>query len=198
MSKDRSNAFFDAVLAIVMTILVLELERPDELTWQALWNLKESYFAYTLSFFWLGTMWINIHNLWEKAKKISLKTIWAEMFLLFFSSFFPYTTALVSDNFQNSVAQFLYGIVVMGVTLSFMWMSSCVMDDNKEDKDFVKTVHAYGYGRWNNWIVFDMGIKLIGLILSITIFPPATLICLLVTLLFFVLPNQIKASKEEL
>ena len=69
MDKDRLIAFTDAILAIIMTILVLELQEPESLSLQGLWALKGSYSAYTLSFFWLGTMWIGLHNEWQDVKK---------------------------------------------------------------------------------------------------------------------------------
>lgn len=69
MSKERLVAFTDVVLAIIMTILVLELERPSELTWSALWELKTNFFAYTISFFWLGTMWVICTGLGTMLKK---------------------------------------------------------------------------------------------------------------------------------
>lgn len=75
MTKERLAAFTDAVLAIIMTILVLELERPETITWTGFWELRESFFAYSLSFFWLGAMWANLHNEWYTIKTISRKTI---------------------------------------------------------------------------------------------------------------------------
>ena len=70
MGKERLMAFTDAVLTIIMTILVLELEKSATASLEALWNLKENFFAYALSFFWLGTMWVNLKaNHHEKAIK---------------------------------------------------------------------------------------------------------------------------------
>ncbi len=69
MNKDRLIAFTDAILAIIMTILVLELQEPESFNLQGLWALKGSYSAYTLSFFWLETMWIGLHmngRTWKK------------------------------------------------------------------------------------------------------------------------------------
>ena len=63
MNKERLAAFMDAVLAIIMTILILELKKPETATLKALWNLRVNFFAYTISFFWLGTMWVNLHIL---------------------------------------------------------------------------------------------------------------------------------------
>ena len=71
MNKERLAAFMDAILAIIMTILILELKKPETVTLKALWDLKIDFFAYTISFFWLGTMWINLHNEWHKIKYIT-------------------------------------------------------------------------------------------------------------------------------
>lgn len=69
MKKERLTAFTDAVLAIIMTILVLELKKPDEISWIGLWNLRTNFLAYFISFFWLGTMWVNLHRSWDKIEK---------------------------------------------------------------------------------------------------------------------------------
>ena len=71
MNKERLAAFMDAVLAIIMTILILELKKPEMASLKALWNLRIDFFAYTISFFWLGTMWVNLHNEWYKIKYIT-------------------------------------------------------------------------------------------------------------------------------
>lgn len=124
ISKERLVAFTDAVLAIIMTILVLELERSSELTWSALWELKTNFFSYAISFFWLGTMWVNMHRAWDNVEKVNNRLVWISMLLLFFSSFFPYTTSLVANDFNSSVAQIIYGGIVMLVSFTNVWMYS--------------------------------------------------------------------------
>ena len=94
MSKERLTAFTDAILAIIMTILVLELEKPETADWASLWALRSHFFSYTISFFWLGAMWVNMHNNWHRIKKIDNKVIWWSIIMLFFASFFPYVTAV--------------------------------------------------------------------------------------------------------
>lgn len=69
MSKERLTAFTDAVLAIIMTILILELEKPAAISWSAFWDLRMNFFAYTVSFFWLGAMWVNLHQSWHEVEK---------------------------------------------------------------------------------------------------------------------------------
>ena len=83
MQKERLIAFTDAVLAIIMTILVLELEKPSEASAAAFWELRWNFFAYALSFFWLGSLWVGLNSIWEKVQKVSSTVIWWNMLLLF-------------------------------------------------------------------------------------------------------------------
>lgn len=75
MSKERLVVFTDAVIAIIMTILVLDLEKPSPVTLESLWELRTSFFAYALSFFWIGIMWVNMHTGWHDVKKIDNKVV---------------------------------------------------------------------------------------------------------------------------
>lgn len=76
------NVLTDAVLAIIMTILVLELEKPTTPSLEAFWDLRQNFFACFLSFFWLGSLWMALNTLWEKVEKISSEIIWWNLFLL--------------------------------------------------------------------------------------------------------------------
>lgn len=190
MTKERLTAFTDAVLAIIMTILVLELKRPQALTWQAFWALKSNYLAYAISFFWLGAMWVNMHNEWYAVKKIDVKSIWATLIMLFTSSLFPYATDIVSEGFNNKVAQLFYGLIVMLISFANLWMYHCVRQANPENKKIAYRITQ----RWN-WMSWDLIIKGIGLALSATIFAPGMLLSVLVTLLVLVIPNQFRTIK---
>lgn len=167
MSKERMAAFTDAVLAIIMTILVLELEKPSKMTVSGLWNLRANFFAYALSFFWLGLMWLTHHNNWEKISSVNNKTAIFTLLMLFFASLFPYTTGLVAANFYNAVAQSFYGIVVLAVTFSNIGISWTVNQAN----DNVKLGILYTLP--NRLTILDIAIKLIGLVLALTVYPPA-------------------------
>ena len=191
MSKERLSAFVDAVLAIIMTILVLELERPEHVTLEALWDLRMNFFAYTVSFFWLGTMWINIHNEWYYVSKVGKKTVWWVMLLLFFSSLFPYATSLVSSEFNNSVAQVFYGVVVLLVTFTNTLMYRSVSKDNRDSVTFVDSIQSR-----SNWIWYDIACKIVGIILSGNIFPAAMMITVLLTVTVLVIPKQLKKEQK--
>ena len=188
MEKDRLGAFIDAVLAIIMTILVLELPRPETYDIAGLWALRTNFFAYALSFFWLGAMWVNIHQSYQAVEKISQKTVWSAIVMLFFSSFYPYATKLIADDFFNKAMQGLYGVVALFITFSVLGYYRQLDGKTKEHKDILM-LHK------QKWIWIDVILKACGLLLSITVFPPATSIAVLVTLLVLVIPNQLKESE---
>lgn len=174
MQKDRLAAFMDAILAIIMTILVLELEQPASLTWAGIFELWPSYLAYALSFFWIGTMWANLHALWHLAERVSQKTVWWSMVLLFASSFFSYVTKMVAANFEATLAHLVYALVVFGVTLTFIPLTHVLAQDNPE---------VEGLEPSKSWYIKDMGLKVVGLILTLIGFTPAFMVTMLVAML---------------
>ena len=176
MEKEKLGAFMDAVLAIIMTILVLELEKPSAPTFEAIWELKMNFLAYTLSFFWLGTFWINIHNQWVRIKYVSKNVVWWSIIVLFFASFFPYATSFVSSNFYSVAPQIFYGIVVFGVTFSVWNMWGELAKANKEIEKEIMFRKKVLRG--------DIALKILGFILTLTIYPPAVTISVLVTMFY--------------
>ena len=192
MNKERLAAFMDAVLAIIMTILILELKKPETATLKALWNLRVNFFAYTISFFWLGTMWINLHNEWHKIKYITTSIIWTNVVLLFFSSFFPYVTSFVTSYYNSSVAQGFYGVIVLAVTFCNIISGHLIGKANRNDEKSQESLKIR-----MRWLSIDIIIKIMGLIISCTFYPPAMMISVYITLLGIVLPAQYKAAKRR-
>ena len=192
MNKERLAAFMDAVLAIIMTILILELKKPETATLKALWNLRVDFFAYTLSFFWLGTMWVNLHNEWHKIKYITPLIVWVNVVLLFFSSFFPYVTSFVTLYYNSSVAQGFYGVIVLAVTFCNIISGHLIGKANRNDEKSQESLKIR-----MRWLSIDIIIKIMGLIISCTFYPPAMMISVYITLLGIVLPAQYKAAKRR-
>ena len=192
MNKERLAAFMDAVLAIIMTILILELKKPETATLKALWNLRVNFFAYTLSFFWLGTMWVNLHNEWHKIKYITPSIVWVNVVLLFFSSFFPYVTSFVTSYYNSSVAQGFYGVIVLAVTFCNIISGHLIGKANRNDEKLQESLKIR-----MRWLSIDIIIKIMGLIISCIFYPPAMMISVYITLLGIVLPAQYKAAKRR-
>lgn len=174
MSTERMKAFFDAVLAIIMTILVLDLDQPDSPTLEGLWALRENYLAYALSFLWLGARWINQYQLWEKAEKVSNKVLWLAVLTLFFSSLVPYVTNYVGENFYSRFAQMLYGIIILLVTIFNFWLTNALIKENKSNDLYYSQIHNL-----DKWMVYDIIGKVIGLVLCYFVWPPLSMICIL-------------------
>ena len=174
MSKERLTAFIDAVLAIVMTILVLELPQPESASWAAIWELRREYFAYTLSFVWLGTMWAHQHNMWHDVHKISRGTVRWALAMLFFSSWFPYSTSFVESHFNETTAQVFYGIIVLLVTIANMFLSRSLAAANTDDAALTAQVHEQ-----QRLLSVDLGVKCIGLALAF-VYPPAMMFSIII------------------
>ena len=188
MGKERLMAFTDAVLAIIMTILVLELEKPETATFEALWDLKENFFAYALSFFWLGTMWVNLHNEWHDISKVTNAVVWWSVILLFFSSLIPYAIRFVNVDYNSGVTQGFYGIMVLLVTLSNVGLSRALEKANHDEKDI-----KGGIADNRKRLYLDIGIKVIALILTLTVFPSAMMISVLITMVLMMIPTGRKS-----
>ena len=168
MNKERLTAFTDAILAIIMTILVLELERPEAANWAAVWAMRNAYLTYAVSFFWLGAMWVNIHNRWQSVDVIDNKVVWWSIIMLFFSSFIPYVTDFVGANFHSRFAQVMYSIVVLLVSLSNMALGSRVDRINPPSEALSFTMNKY--------VAADLVVKALGILLAIFVYPPCAII----------------------
>ena len=181
MKKDRLIALTDAVLAIIMTILILELEKPTTPSLQAFWDLQQNFFAYFLSFFWLGSLWMALNTLWEKVEKISQRVIWWNLFLLFFVSFMPYATGIVSNHFMNHTAQLFYGLIVIMSTVANWFLHKAIDKPNIDQKELLEATAQY-----RKLLIPDLIIKGVGLILSLIVYPPIMMYSVLIAAFYII------------
>ena len=182
MKIRRLVTLTDAVLAIVMTMLILQLTKPIEPTIDGLWNIREGFFAYTLSFFWLGSMWIGLHNVWHDAEKINIKVMWCNIVLLFFASLVPYVTSLVSLYYDNSVIQGLYGIIIIVTTILRIILNKLLADANPKNKKVNQITKDYA-----NYLLTAIIIKIIGFGFAVTVYPQAMIISVLLAGIYVVI-----------
>lgn len=121
MSKGRLEAFSDGVMAIILTIMVLELKVPENGTLEALVPLLPKFLSYVLSFVFLGIYWNNHHHLWQGANSVNGAILWANMHLLFWLSLIPFTTAWMGEHF-GAIPVAVYGAVLWlsGVAYYFL------------------------------------------------------------------------------
>ena len=119
MSPNRLEAFSDGVLAIIITIMVLELRPPHEPSWSALGPLWPVILSYVMSFVYLGIYWNNHHHMLHMTRRVTGGILWANLHLLFWLSLTPFTTAWMGDTHFAAVPSAVYGAVLLACALSY-------------------------------------------------------------------------------
>ena len=119
MGKGRLEAFSDGVLAIILTIMVLELEVPHTGDFAALVPLAPKFLSYVLSFIYIGIYWNNHHHLWQAAKHVNGAILWANLHLLFWLSLIPFVTGWMGENNFATLPVAVYGGVLWLAGLAY-------------------------------------------------------------------------------
>ena len=119
MTKGRLEAFSDGVIAIIITIMALELKVPKEPDLSSLWPLIPVFFSYVLSFLFVGIYWNNHHHLLQAAKAVNGRVLWANLHLLFWLSLIPFTTGWMGQNAFAPWPVALYGVVLFFAGCSY-------------------------------------------------------------------------------
>src|SRR6476646_9563357 len=109
MQKNRLEAFSDGVIAIIITIMVLEMKVPRGIEMKALEPLAPIFLCYVLSFVYVGIYWNNHHHMLHSTRQVNGKILWANLHLLFWLSLFPFTTGWMGENHLAPVPTALYG-----------------------------------------------------------------------------------------
>jgi len=119
VSKGRLEAFSDGVLAIVITIMVLELAAPEEASLAALRPLIPTFLSYVLSFIFIGIYWNNHHHLFQVVQQVDGRVLWANLHLLFWLSLFPFTTSWMGETRFAPRPVALYGVVLLLAAIAY-------------------------------------------------------------------------------
>jgi uncharacterized membrane protein len=128
MRKGRIEAFSDGVLAIIITIMVLELKVPHEATFSALRELLPVGFSYVLSFINVGIYWNNHHHLFQATKRINGAVMWANLHLLFWLSLFPFCTAWMGENNFAFIPTAVYGGVLVMAAAAYTILQTTILN----------------------------------------------------------------------
>jgi uncharacterized membrane protein len=133
MSKGRLEAFSDGVIAILITILMLELKVPKGVDLEALRSMGPMFSTYALSFVFVGIYWNNHHHMLQTATRINGKILWANMHLLFWLSLVPFTTAWLGENPSASLPTATYGFVLLTSGLAYFFLQTAIIADQGDD-----------------------------------------------------------------
>ena len=149
MSKGRLEAFSDGVVAIIITIMVLELPRPEGPTLAALSPLVPKLLAYTLSFLFLGIYWNNHHHLFQVVERVNGAVLWANLHLLFWLSLVPFVTGWAGDNSSVSLPVALYGAVLMLAGTAFYILVRTLLAIHSRDSRLATAIGRDAKGKFS-------------------------------------------------
>jgi TMEM175 potassium channel family protein len=127
MKKGRLEAFSDGVIAIIITIMVLELRIPHGADWEALRPIVPVFFTYVLSFVYLGIYWNNHHHMLYVTDRINGKILWANMHLLFWLSLIPFVTGWMGENHFAPLPTAVYGVVLLAAAIAYYTLQKLII-----------------------------------------------------------------------
>ena len=130
MGTERLEAFSDGVIAIIITIMVLELKVPHGGTLASLLPLFPVFLSYVLSFVYVGIYWNNHHHMLHATTNVSGLVLWANLHLLFWLSLFPFATGWLGENHFAAVPTALYGVVLLMASIAFLALQAAIVTAN--------------------------------------------------------------------
>jgi uncharacterized membrane protein len=177
METGRLEAFYDAIIAIIVTVLVLELPQPASASIASLWAIRTSYFAYLISFLVCVNLWQYHHVIYQHVEKINAKIIWLNILLLLIVSIIPYLTTFVANNPFSLLTQVLYGVDFVLINFVLFVMARLLIRINP-DEGYLKDALDV-----KNAIVIPSIFFIVGLIVALMGHPIAISICCLITII---------------
>ena len=152
MGKGRLEAFSDGVLAIIITIMVLELRVPHGDSLQALRPLLPVLLSYVLSFTYVGIYWNNHHHMLHAAKRVSGSVLWANLHLLFWLSLLPFATGWMGENHFATVPSAVYGAVLLAAAIAYWLLQTAIIATDGESSVLRRAVGRDWKGLVSPWI----------------------------------------------
>lgn len=166
MGKNRLEAFSDGVIAIIITIMVLEMKVPHGDTLTALVPLFPVFFSYVLSFVYVGIYWNNHHHMLHTVKRVSGAVLWANLHLLFWLSLLPFATGWLGENHFAALPSALYGVVLLMAACAYFILQQAIIaaegeqsllkvavgQDRKGKASLVLYVLAVLLAFWFSWL----------------------------------------------
>lgn len=159
MKKNRLEAFSDGVLAIVITIMVLELKVPHDVRMEALWPVFPVFLSYVLSFIYVAIYWNNHHHLFQVAKGVSASVLWANMHLLFWLSLFPFSTAWLGENHLAAASAAVYGFVLLMAAIAYYLLQLAILSSEGKDSLLAQALGRDWKGKIS-LVLYGVGIAL--------------------------------------
>lgn len=142
MEKGRLEAFSDGVIAIIITIMVLELKVPHGTDWEALRPLAPVFLCYVVSFLYVGIYWNNHHHLIKTCRRVTSGIMWANLHLLFWLSLFPFVTGWMGETYFALLPTVLYGVVFFLAAIAYFILQNLIIADHGPNS---KVAESFGH-----------------------------------------------------
>ena len=140
MDKGRLEAFSDGVIAVVITIMVLEIKTPHGVTLDALAPVAPTFLGYVLSFVFVGIYWSNHHHMLHAAQHVNGRVLWANLHMLFWLSLVPVVTTWVGENPTAPLPTSVYGVVLLCAGVAYLLLSQALVAVNGKDSPLARAV----------------------------------------------------------
>jgi uncharacterized membrane protein len=183
VSKSRLEAFTDAVIAIVMTILVLELVAPAQGSFAALFEMRFEFLVYLISFTTLAIYWQNHHHLLQISRHVSGAVLWANTALLLFLSLIPFTTSWVNEHLLERAPELMYGGVMLICDLIWLALARALIAENGTKSHIARALD----GSRKSYL--SIGLVAAGMAAGL-LWPPLTLIFCVLSLIPWIIPDK--------
>jgi uncharacterized membrane protein len=140
MGKTRLEAFSDGVIAILITIMVLELHVPDQTTWEAVRDELPVLLSYVLSFVYLGIYWTNHHHMIQVTDRVDGAVLWANLHLLFWLSLVPFVTAWTGENHFEAAPTACYGVVLLMCAVAYAILARVLVVNHEKNTALAEAI----------------------------------------------------------
>ena len=191
MTKGRLEAFSDGVIAIIITIMVLELKVPHGTDAASLRPLIPAFMSYVLSFIYLGIYWNNHHHLMQAARQVDGRILWANLHLLFWLSLIPFVTHWMGENHFARVPVAIYGVPLLCAAIAYYILTLALVARHGKDSALAVALGTDFKGK------ISMGIYAVAIPLALASAPAACLLYVLVALMWLVPDRRFEKALAE-
>lgn len=184
MSEDRVAAFTDGVMAIIITILVLNLAPPDSDSIRALFSIEHKLIVYCFSFIVIAVYWNNHHHLFQLVQKVDGNVLWANNFFLFSLTLFPFSASWVSSHLFSLIPQLTYGCVILLADIAYWILLSTLKRAEKMPAAMNELFSSYHKS------LISIAMNILALILGLFLNPVLVMVVNSVMILLWIIPEK--------
>ena len=183
MESDRFETFIDAILAIMMTVMVLKIPQPETMTFAGIWDLKVMYFAYVVSFIVIFSIWDHHRKLFNIVEDINNTVIWMYSILIFIITLVPYFTAWVAHEPFSLLPELMFGLIFFLVNIIYVLCTRVAIKHDVHNED----INGISFDKL---LILNVSLFVIGALIAFVGYPLAVMItCLLTIITWNTLPH---------